>query len=73
MIRERILSPALSADLRSEAEGSVDFPAPLRPMPVLRAPGRRNADDLALLDLEGDILERPEEGVVSFQFTSYQN
>ena len=60
-MRERILS-------------SVDFPAPLRPMtPALRrsAAQVQGADDLALLHLEGDVLERPEESsslVISFQF-----
>jgi hypothetical protein len=34
-----------------------------------RAVAADNADDLALFHLEGDVLERPEEGVVGFQFT----
>jgi hypothetical protein len=63
--RERILSRVL-------------LPAPLRPMPVLSTStalsvnsAEGNADDLPALHLEGDVLERPEERVISFQFTVF--
>ena len=47
-----ITRPAVGSVIRLRILSSVDFPAPLRPM---------MPKHLAALDLEGDILERPQE------------
>ena len=46
--------PEVGSVMRERILSRVDFPAPLRPTPD------EVPDDLALLDLEGDVLERPE-------------